>query len=372
MAPLRIGINALYLIPGGVGGTEIYLRRLLAALAELDPVNRYFIFSNREAGSGLTPERPNFSSVPMSVRAAFRPARIVWEQTALPLAVARRHIDVLLNPGFTAPVYCPCAAVTVFHDLQYMRHPEFFSWLDLQAWRALLPLAAWAADIVLADSQATAADLRACYRLPERKLRVVPLGVDAEFFEIAQRRRPQPYLLTVSTLHPHKNLDGLLRAFAEFRLRNGGYRLIVAGMRGFSADRLERLRGELGLTDAVEFTGWIARERLYELYAGAYAFVYPSRFEGFGIPVLEAMASGIPTACSDIPPLQELSHGAALHFHPDDIAGMRDALLQLVEDQALRSELAAAGPRRAARYSWAATARGTLDALLAAAQGLSG
>src|SRR5580698_9008530 len=106
MRPLRIGVNALYLIPGGVGGTEIYLRALLDALAEIDSRNQYFIFSNRETGAGLAPSQPNFHPVTQRVQASFRPARIIWEQTILPVSAARLRLDALLNAGFTAPVYC--------------------------------------------------------------------------------------------------------------------------------------------------------------------------------------------------------------------------------------------------------------------------
>ena len=138
MRPLHIGVNALYLIPGGVGGTEIYLRHLLEALAEIDAKNRYFIFTNRETGTDLTPARSNFRALRQAVRAAFRPARILWEQTVLPVVVAAHGIDVLLNPGFTAPLICGCPQVTVFHDLQHKRHPEHFRWFDLPVWRFLL------------------------------------------------------------------------------------------------------------------------------------------------------------------------------------------------------------------------------------------
>ena len=104
MPPLRIGVNALYLIPGGVGGTEIYLRSLLAALAEIDRKNEYFLFLNRETGVNLLPKQPNFVPCPQPVRAVFRPARLAWEQTGLPLDCARLRLDVLWNPGFTAPL----------------------------------------------------------------------------------------------------------------------------------------------------------------------------------------------------------------------------------------------------------------------------
>ncbi|HWQ53167.1 MAG TPA: glycosyltransferase family 1 protein [Bryobacteraceae bacterium] len=369
MAPLRIGVNALYLIPGGVGGTEIYLRCLLAALAQIDPVNRYFLFTNKETGADVAPSSPAFTLVPQQVRASFRPARILWEQTMLPLAAARLGIDVMLNPGFTAPVYCPCPAVTVFHDLQHQRHPEYFRWYDLPFWRLLLYCSVHLAGTVVAISEATAADLRRFYRLPESRIKVVPIGVDPVFFEIGRRLRPEPLLLAVSTLHPHKNLDGLLRAFAAFRRKHREFRLVLAGMRGFYTAELERLRDELNLAGAVEFTGWIPREDLYELYARAFAFIYPSRFEGFGMPVMEALASGIPTACSDIEPLRECAGEAALRFDPGDTRAIAGALERLVCDHALRDRLAAAGPVRAALYGWESSARAILNALTAAATG---
>ena len=104
---MRIGVNALYLIPGGVGGTETYLRALLAALADIDSTNQYFVFTNRETGADLVPKQANFTHVPQSVRAKSRPMRMLWEQTMLPLAAVRLRLDVMFNPGFTAPIFCP-------------------------------------------------------------------------------------------------------------------------------------------------------------------------------------------------------------------------------------------------------------------------
>jgi len=359
---MRIGVNALYLIPGGVGGTEIYLRNLLAALAEIDRSNRYFVFTNRET-AGLVPAAPNFVPVPQRVRAAFRPARILWEQTVLPVECARNGVDVLFNPGFTAPLYCPCPSVTVFHDLQHKRHPEHFRWYDLPFWRLLLFASAQLSRQVLADSAATAADLRQFYRLPEQRIRVVPLGVAPEFAGVAARRRPERMLLCVSTLHPHKNIERLLRAFAGLHRARPDYRLVVAGLHGFHTGPLERLRAQLKLEDVVEFSGWIPAEDLLDLYARAEAFIYPSTFEGFGLPVLEAMAAAVPVACSRIPPLQEVGGEAVLYFDPRNTEEIEAALLQLSGDPVLRGDLAIRGPRRAALFPWAETARLTLQAL---------
>jgi glycosyltransferase involved in cell wall biosynthesis len=360
MRPLRIGINALYLIPGGVGGTEIYLRHLLRALAAIDQRNLYFVFTNRETPPEFVPDCPNFRRVEQGVRARLRPARIVWEQTALPLAALRMGMDALLNPGFTAPIYWPRASVTVFHDMQHKRHPEHFRWFDLPFWRMLLYASAHCSTVLLADSEASRKDVLRYYRLPESRVRFVPLGVDPAFFGL--RRAPEKLLLTVSTLHPHKGLDTLLEGFAEFHRGRPDFRLVIAGLRGFHSEAVERLRGRLGLSSAVELTGWIPRAELYDLYTRAWAFLYPSTFEGFGMPVLEAMAAGIPTGCSDIEPLAAIAGDAALRFSTD-ARSICAAMECLVSDEAMRARLSAAGPERASGFGWEATARATLGAV---------
>jgi glycosyltransferase involved in cell wall biosynthesis len=358
---MRIGVNALYLIPGGVGGTEIYLRSLLAALAEIDSQNQYFVFTNRETGASLVPLAANFTHVPQAVRAVNRPARLLWEQIALPLAASRLRLDVLFNPGFTAPLVCGCRQVTVFHDLQHKRHPENFRWFDLPFWNFFLFWSAKVSRIVVAISDATRQDLVRWYHLPAAKLRTIPSGVDPRFFDLAARRQPERFLLAVSTLHPHKNLDGLLRAFAIFREHHPEYRLIVTGIHGFFSPQLHALRESLKLNSSVEFPGWIPREDLYDLYRRAAAFLYPSFFEGFGLPLLEALAAGVPTACSSIEPLNSLAAAAALKFDPRDIDAIASSMRKLVEDEFVKDQLARAGPRRAAQFDWRTTARLTLE-----------
>jgi len=360
---LRIGVNALYLIPGQVGGTEIYLRSLLAALAKIDPVNRYIVFTSRETGADLIPAQENFGWAPQPVSAASRPARLLYEQTALPVEAARRRLDVLFNPGFTAPVLCPCRSVTVFHDLQHKRHPEHFRWFDLPFWRLFLFLSACASERLIAVSEATRRDLLRYYPVRPEHVRTVPQGVDEQFFVIAQNRDPEPMLLCVSTLHPHKNIERLLRAFARFHREQPRYRLVLAGLRGFHTEAIERLVVELQLGEAVQLTGWLAREHLYDLYRRADAFIYPSTFEGFGLPVLEALAAGIPTACSAIEPLAGIAGDAALLFPPSEEDSIVEALRRLTSDAGLRARLRSTGPARAAEFSWEATAKGTLEVL---------
>ncbi|MEO8596213.1 MAG: glycosyltransferase family 1 protein [Candidatus Solibacter sp.] len=360
---MRIGINALYLIPGKVGGTEIYLRSLLTALAEIDHHNHYFVFTNRETGPDLVPAQKNFVHLPQVVPGTSRPARLLWEQTVLPLAALRHRLDVLFNPGFTAPLVCPCPQVTVFHDLQHKRHPEYFRWFDLPFWNFFLYWSTVVSRRIVCVSSATTNDLFRWYRVPAEKVCTIPSGVDPRCFEINARRAPEKFLLAVSTLHPHKNLDGLLRAFASFRERHPDYRLVVSGIHGFFTQELHSLRARLQLGDSVEFPGWVPREDLYSLYARAAAFFYPSLFEGFGLPILEALAAGVPTACSDIEPMTSIAADAALKFDPRLPSAIADTMHALVSDPDLRARLAAAGPLRAAKFSWHTTAQGVLDAL---------
>lgn len=353
---MKIGVNALYLIPGGVGGTEIYLRNLLAALAEVDRDNEYLVFTNRET-SDLVPRAPNFHDRPQAVAARFRPARILWEQTVLPAVVWRLGLDVLFNPGFTAPAVCSCPRVTVFHDLQHKRHPEYFRWFDLPFWNLFLGLSADVSARLISVSEATRQDLRRYYGEDSA---VIPHGVAPQFFDIAARREPERFLLCVSTLHPHKNIDGLIRAFAGFRQRHPDFRLVVAGMRGFSGHEIDGLIAQLGLGGSVEITGWLASDKLRELYRRAWAVVCPSRFEGFGMPALEAMAAGVPLACSDIPPFREFASEAALFFPLDDID---PALERICFDDELRARLVSAAQERAKEFTWRRAAQDTLAVL---------
>ncbi len=350
---MTIGVNALYLIPGAVGGTEIYLRSLLAALARVDHENRYRVFTNRETGPDLVPSAPNFEHVPQAVSAISRPARILHEQFRLPLA----GIDVLLNPGFTAPLFGRVPQVTVIHDLQHKRHPEYFRWLDLPAWQFLIWAAVRRSQRIIAVSEATRADVIRFYDVEEAKVRTIPHGVDERFFGLP--RRPEPMVLCVSTLHPHKNIGRLVRAFARFHRERPEFRLVLAGMRGFHTEAVEREIAASSAAQAIRVTGWIEREELYGFFTRAAMFVYPSTFEGFGMPILEAFAAGVPAACSNIEPLAGIAGGAALLFHPEDEKDMLAAMRRLASGQSAK----VAGPERAREFSWEAAARATIETL---------
>jgi len=345
---IRIGVNALYLIPGGVGGTEIYLRNLLRALAKIDSENQYIVFTNRETGADLVPDAPNLVHAPQPINARFRPVRILWEQLVLPFTASKHRLDVLFNPGFTAPLLCACPMVTVFHDLQHKRHAEYFRWFDLPFWNFFLWASARRSRGAIAVSAATHDDLERYYGRPSE---VIYHGVERGFSEIAQHREPKDYLLCASTSHPHKNLQRLLRVHSQMK---NAPKLILTGVRGFAAEQIERLAGE-----SVEILGWVPREQLYELYRCAVGLMYPSTFEGFGMPVLEAMAAGVPVACSDIPPLREIAWQTVHFFDPASDREIHNALLLLASGRISTD----AAQRRAAQFSWEKTARATLGYL---------
>ena len=367
---MRIGVNALYLIPGEVGGTEIYLRSLLEALAVVEARNEYFVYASRELDAGIVPDSPRFRLIRTSVAARNRPARILYEQMILPFLLRKHRVNVLLNPGFTAPFFSPAPSVAVFHDLQHKRHPEFFRWFDLPFWNLLLWASARRSRSLIAVSEATASDLERYYPGSRARTRVVPHGVDPEFFRVGERRQPipdKPYLLTVSTLHPHKNLARLLEAFRDFHRSRPDFSLVIAGLRGHAAESLQRIRREFGLEESVRFTGWIPREELYRLFEFADAFVAPSLFEGFGMPILEALAAGIPLGCSSIAPFDALVGDAALRFSPDSTEAITAAMDRLTSDSAFRARARVAGPERASRFDWDRTARLTLEVIEKAA-----
>ncbi len=378
---LRIGVNALYLIPGGVGGTEIYLRRLLEAMQETDRINHYFVFVNRETDPELVPRGERFHLVRCTVAARIRPLRITYEQTVLAALLKKYGISVLLNPGYTSPALSPCPVVSVFHDLQHKVHPAFFRPAQLPFWNLLLWASARTSKRIIAVSSNTAADLAKYMPFADTKTSVVPHGVDPAFSEIATRRslkcdrnesagircEADRLLLTVSTLHPHKNVARLIQAFASFRVNRPEYRLVVAGLRGFATAQIEQLVRTLNLDGCVELTGWIPQADLYSLFERADAFVAPSLFEGFGLTLAEALAAGLPTACSDIPVFDSVAGTSTVRFNPQCVTAMTEAMHKVTGDEAFRSFARTAGPAQVQSLRWTRTAVLTLEELVKAA-----
>lgn len=357
--PLRIGVNALYLIPGGVGGTEVYLRNLLQAIAANPRGHHFTIFRNAETGDDLAPQSPNFEIINTKIKATFRPARILYEQTLFLPILNRHKLDVLFNPGFTAPHLTGIPNVTILHDLQHHRHPEYFKPDDLLAWRLLVWAAAHKSKEIVTVSDASREDIHAVYNVPLGNIHTIEPGVEPEFFTLT-REVAEPFILCVSTLHPHKNIERLVDAFARFLPNHPEYKLVLAGMRGFHGEQVEKRITTNGLTGQVRLTGWIPRAEVMDLYRRATFAVFPSTFEGFGMPVAEAMAAGLPLITSNLRPMKDIANGTATLFDPTNTGALVAAMEEVHKNPNKNTEKAR---QTASKYTWTRSAELTLNTL---------
>jgi len=370
---LRIGINALYLLPGKVGGSETYVRNLVAWLPRVSPGDRFVIFVNRESAGVFEAISPDVEVVNCALNATSRPARILWEQFVLPFQVRKHSIDVLFSAGMTAPFICPVPSFVMIYDLQHVNLPENFTRSQLFFLRTIIYRSARSARGVLTLSEKSKSDIVHHYSIFPERVFVTHLASDAEAFhtqsaaDVAAIRKkyklPERFILYIASSLPHKNYVRLLEAFTMVKKKDAGIKLVLIGAReighGEVAERIERL----GIKDDVVFSGWLPFEDIPLIYAASELFVFPSLHEGFGIPVLEAMATGVPVVCSGIAPLTEVAADAALLVDPLDSGAMADGMLRLLGDEVLRKRLVSRGLERAAEFSWEKTARETIEAI---------
>ncbi len=331
---MRVGINSLFLIPEGVGGSETYLRNLIRELPALDPAIAYTLFTNREnAGTFEVPAGANVREVPCPVRAVRRPERLAYEYGLLPVRAQRHHLDVLFSPGFTAPARRGYASVVNILDMQPEDMPENFTPFYHFVHTRLMRRAARSAAHVLTLSEHAKRRIVAVYNIPPERITVSHLAAEPVYFtrvtpeEIARVRQTygirSPYILSVATLHPHKNLDALIDAVVALgKSGDRAVQLVLVGLRGNAAATLREKIRAAGIEELVVMTGWVPDADLPPLYQGATVYVLPSRYEGFGIPVLEAMASGTPVITTTAASLPEVAGDAALLVDPEDRAAL--------------------------------------------------
>jgi glycosyltransferase involved in cell wall biosynthesis len=366
---MHVGLNLIYLVPDETGGPEIYARELIPALRRVAPEVRFTAFINREAAAAGGPWIDEVEHVRMPLRAANRFNWVRGEQLMLPRSARRHGVDLVHSLANTGPTGGRFARVTTIHDLLYLVVPEAHFGLRGMGMRVLVPAAARRSDRVIAISKSTRDDVVARLRVPAERIDVVPQGIGAtavdeampegelrERFELGDRR----LLLSVSTKRAHKNLRRLLDAHALIPAEERPLLVLPGYATPHEMELRERAR-ELGVSDDVRFLGWLPGPALEGLYAAAECFVFTSRYEGFGMTVLEAMARGVPVACSRASAIPEVAGDAALLFDPDSTEEISGAIRSLLRDAAIRERLAEAGRRRAAEFSWERTARGTLD-----------
>ncbi len=293
--------------------------------------------------------------------------RIAWEQTLLAADIARHRLDVFHGPVNALPVAMLAPGVVTIHDLAFLRFPQSVP-RGRRAWLVgAIRHSARMADRVISVSQHTADDLVAWLDIDPGKIRVIPLaaspgirrltGAELRVFRL-KFDLERPHILAVGTLEPRKNLAMLLRAFAAIR-DDVPHRLVLVGPEGWLNDELHDTARALELGDRLLMTGFADDETLGGWYSSADLVAFPSRYEGFGLPMLEAMACGVPVLASNSSALPEVGGDAAVYVDPGDEAGWSAAMLALLGDPARRARLSDAGLARAGEFSWEATAEAT-------------
>jgi glycosyltransferase involved in cell wall biosynthesis len=363
---MHIGIDASRSTRPRRTGTESYSLHLIRALLAVDQRNDYTLYFNEAPATGLFPPGPR-------CRHRVMPFPRLWTHLRLSAELALHPPSLLLVPAHVLPLIHPRRSVVTIHDLGYLREPQAHRPLD----RLYLDLSnryhVRAATRLLAISQATKDDLVRRYGVRPERVTVTylaageemrPVEDPASVAELKSRLGlAGDYLLYVGTLQPRKNLERLVQAFALVAAQRPALQLVIAGKKGWMYEEIFAQVRRLGLEGRVVFPGYVAVEDLPALYTGALAFVFPSLYEGFGMPVLEAMACGAPVVASNTSSLPEVTGNAALLVDPTDVAALAAALLRIAGDSALRSDLRARGLVQAARFSWERCARETLAAM---------
>lgn len=348
----------LLFFTGRKGGMESYVREVYSRLSNDDPEVEFVGFASREladAGARWFPGRLIDSGISGE-------SRIAWargELFAVSRAARRFGADLVHCPANFGPLRSRVPVVLTVHDLLAFRHPEYVPGPYSVVLRALIRGAARGARHVLTVSTASRGDIMAFLGVPAERIEVIPLAGSTPASGLA-RGRGTDQLLAVGNRMPHKNFALLLEALASIPAARRP-RLVITGSHG--DDPLAPLVERLGLADAVELRGWLAADELDRLYAESTALVFPTLFEGFGLPPLEAMARGCPVIVSDLPVMREVAGDAARYVDPTDAASIARAIEAVCVDAGLRAHMSAAGLARAAAFSWDRTAAATRDAL---------
>jgi glycosyltransferase involved in cell wall biosynthesis len=366
---MKIAFNMLFVAPGVAGG-RVYCEGLLRGLAAVDPANDYVIYTRRDTRlPDLPPERFRQVCAPVSGHSTVW--RTFWEYKLLPRKVRRGGFQLFHGLGSLSPASRSCPFVLTIHDVLYRHFPRSLPLGYYLFMRGMHGRVARRADRVIVPSHCSAREAVELLGVSEDRIRLVPYGPGNGFQRVDDEGRVnevlkklgvrRPFVISVCRAYAHKNLAGLLRAFA--RLRDLGFKdvqLVLVGERYRTGAELDRLTKELGLEPAVVFTGFVSQEDLNALYSAATVFAFPSLAEGFGLPVLEAMACGAPVVGSKASAVPEAVGAAGLVADAQDPEAFADALARVLRDDALRAGLREKGLHRAREFSWERTAEGTL------------
>ncbi len=360
---MRFAVDA-HAIGRNLTGNEVYVRNLLNSLAGLDPGSEFFAYVSVESARDSIPEGFSCRQV----------ARGPFLRLGLDLSrKLRQDRPDLLHVQYTAPLGCPVPVVASVHDVSFLEHPEYFPRMRSLQLRWTVRRTVRRAARILTPSTFSRDAIARAYGLDPERITVVPNAVSTSFRPMAREQAASqvkarfgiaaPYVLTVGDVQARKNQEGLIRAFAEL-LRfypELPHHLVLVGQESWHGWRARRAAKRSAVAERIHFTGFVSDEELLALYGGCDLFVFPSHYEGFGLPILEAMACGRAVACSNTTAMPEVADAAALLFDPRSteqiVLAMRDVLM----DAQLRGRLERLGLQRASQFSWKKTAEQTLQ-----------
>lgn len=364
---MRIAIDA-HSVGTGLGGNESYATNLIEALAEIDDVNHYTLYvTRREAVERFSNRWANFS-----VRSTLPHTPLIRIPLTLSAELRRNPVDVL-HVQFTSPPFSPCPVVVSIHDLSFEHLPQTFKWRSRKQLRITVRRSAREASQVIALSEYARSDIIASYHVNPENISVIPLAAPAHFRPVKDEQELQrvrqtygienEYILSVGAIQPRKNLSRLIAAYSQLRRAKPEVKLpklVLVGRCAWLYDETLHDIKKMDLSDSVILTGYVPEADLPALYSGAICFVYPSYFEGFGLPPLEAMKCGAPVIVGDRTSLPEVVGDAGVLVDPFDVDALAVAIEKVINDSDLRARLSVKGVQRAKLFDWRATARQTL------------
>ena len=366
---MRIAINTLgpSKIKAGIGN---YVVNLVKELSKIDNKNEYTIFANKDNAEYFTTNNPNFKTITLPNYTRTRFIRILWEQCRLPKLLKQMNIDILHSPGFIAPLKMTAKSIVTIHDMTFFSHPQYHTRFKQYYFKKMIPLTVKKANIIIADSENTKKDIHKYLNTEKSKIITIHLGASEDFKKIDRNKAKKfiskkysiknKFILFVGMIEPRKNLQRLVDAFIQ--IKNPELKIVIVGKKGWQMEEFFKMIKDSKLEDTIIFPGYVPDEDLVKFYNAAEIFVYPSIYEGFGIPVLEALACGCPVITSNTSSMPEITGPAAKLIDPNDTDDIKKTIQKLLRNEQLRQTLGEEGIIQAKKFSWQKTAQKTLEA----------
>jgi len=367
---MKIGINARQ-IQNRHTGPENYMLNLILNLKRIDKNNEYVLFFGKDRPVPEAILNAGFDYDISRMPTHNQLLKILWAHLYLPNRIRAHRIDLFHEPSFVAPVFKRCPMVTTVYDIAHLYFPFCYTRRTRAYLNRLLPRSIRQSDLLIAISESTKNDIIDHFGIPPEKVHVVHGGVDPVYRTIEDEERLEEvrkayrikgdFILTVGGITPRKNLIRLIRAFKMLRDdRKIDCQLVIVGKKGWLYEGVFKEAAASGLEDSIIFCDYIPKDHLLYLYNAAAVFAYPSLYEGFGLPILEAMACGCPVVASNRSSMPEVCGKAALLIDPEDVEGLSEALFKAVTDSPLREDLIKEGYKQVEKFSWERAADKTL------------